>query len=65
MSVSFDPTDSPALGEPTPQQYRFMSPPEQDKIFRDALWMAMLTILRVYGRRYGYCENIEIKKVVK
>lgn len=39
-----------------------MSPPEQDRLFRDALWSAMITILRAYGRRYGYCVDVKVVK---
>ena len=58
--LSFDPAQ-----EQTAQQYKTASPPEQDRLFRDAIWSAMLTILRAYGRRYGYCVDIEIRKVAK
>jgi hypothetical protein len=39
-----------------------VSPVERDKQFRDVIWSSALSMLRAYGRRYGYCVDIKVIK---
>jgi hypothetical protein len=35
---------------------------QRDKAFRDIIWSALIMLVRAFGRRYGYCYDIEIVK---
>ena len=37
-------------------------PDEKDKPLFDAIWRALIMVVKAFGVRYGYCKDIEIIK---